>query len=267
VDGFKLDFIERFIADEKTVLEATGGRDMASVNAATDRMMTDVLAELRKMKPDVMIEFRQPYIGPLIRKYGNMFRASDCPNSYLANRVKTVDLRLLSGTTAVHADMVMWHPGEPAEIAALQLANILFSVPQVSVRLQDVPADHAAMIRFYTQYWNDNRALFLDGDFQALFPAANYPIVVGRREGKRIFALHADMVARLDGPVSDVIEVVNGKNSRPVVLSAERDLSAHRYTIRDCQGRTVRSGVAALGQGLHEFDVPVSGVLTLERVK
>ena len=70
------------------MLEATGGRDFASVNEATDRMMTDVLAELRKVKPDVMIEFRQPYIGPLIRKYGNMFRASDCPNSYLANRVQ-----------------------------------------------------------------------------------------------------------------------------------------------------------------------------------
>jgi hypothetical protein len=89
IDGFKLDFIERLAADEATVLDATGGRDFASVNEAADRMMTDVLTELRKVKPDVMIEFRQPYIGPLIRKYGNMFRASDCPNSYLANRVKT----------------------------------------------------------------------------------------------------------------------------------------------------------------------------------
>lgn len=267
VDGFKLDFIERFDADERTALEATGGRDVASVNVATDRMMTDVLAALRESRPDVMIEFRQPYIGPLVRKYGNMLRASDCPNSYLANRVKVVDLRLLSGTTAVHADMVMWHYGEAAEIAALQLANVLFSVPQVSVRLADVPADHAAMIRFYTRYWNDNRALLLDGDFQALSPAANYPVVAGRREGKRIVGLYADMVVRLEGPTEDVVDVVNGKNSRAVVLATDRDLGAHRYTIRDCQGREVRSGVAALGHGLHEFDVPVSGVLTLERVK
>ncbi|HEY2945948.1 MAG TPA: glycoside hydrolase family 36 protein, partial [Vicinamibacteria bacterium] len=72
LDGFKLDFIERFVADEKTVLEAGAGRDYASVNEATDRMMTDIMAALRQVKPDVMIEFRQPYIGPLIRKYGNM---------------------------------------------------------------------------------------------------------------------------------------------------------------------------------------------------
>ncbi len=172
LDGFKLDFIERFVADDETVLAAGDGRDYASVNEATDRMMTDVLAELTKIKSDVMIEFRQPYIGPLIRKYGNMFRASDCPNSYVANRVKTVDLRLLSGATAVHADMTMWHYGERVEIAALQLLNVLFSVPQVSVRLQEIPKDHFAMVQFLTSYWNANRSVLLDGEFEAHAPAA-----------------------------------------------------------------------------------------------
>ena len=79
-----------------------------------------------------MIEFRQPYIGPLMRKYGNMFRAGDAPNAYVANRVRTIDLRLLSGETAVHSDMIMWHPDEPVERAALQLLNVMFSVGRVS---------------------------------------------------------------------------------------------------------------------------------------
>ncbi len=51
IDGFKLDFIERFAADDKTVLEAAAGRDFASVNEATNRMMTDIMAELKKVKP------------------------------------------------------------------------------------------------------------------------------------------------------------------------------------------------------------------------
>ena len=38
LDGFKLDFIDRFVADEQTVLEASGGRDYASVNEAADRL-------------------------------------------------------------------------------------------------------------------------------------------------------------------------------------------------------------------------------------
>ena len=79
LDGFKLDFLGWFYADEKTDLTARNGRDFASVNEATDKLMTDIMERLRKLKPDIMIEFRQPYIGPLMRKYGNMFRAADCP--------------------------------------------------------------------------------------------------------------------------------------------------------------------------------------------
>ncbi|HEY2941027.1 MAG TPA: glycoside hydrolase family 36 protein [Vicinamibacteria bacterium] len=266
IDGFKLDFIERFAADEKTVLDATGGRDFASVNEATDRMMTDILAELRKVKPDVMIEFRQPYIGPLIRKYGNMFRASDCPNSYLANRVKTVDLRLLSGNTAVHADMIMWHYGEPVEIAAFQLLNVLFSVPQVSVRLQEIPRDHFAMVRFYTSYWRENRPVLLDGAFEALAPAANYPVLIARGGDKQIVGVYGDTFVRLDARSPAKIDLVNAKNSETLVLAAGQDLGTYRYAIRDCQGNQVASGQARLGKGTRDFQVPVSGLLSLERL-
>jgi alpha-galactosidase len=267
IDGFKLDFIERFAADEKTVLEATGGRDFASVNEATDRMMTDILAELKKMKPDVMIEFRQPYIGPLIRKYGNMFRASDCPNSYLANRVKTVDLRLLSGNTAVHADMIMWHYGERVEIAAFQLLNVLFSVPQVSVRLQEIPPDHLAMVQFYTTYWRENRPVLLDGAFEALAPAENYPVLIARGGGKQIVGVYGDSFVKLDGRTPGKIDLINGKSSETVVLAVRQDLGTYRYTIRDCQGKAVGSGQVRLDKGTRDFNVPVSGLLSLERVE
>jgi alpha-galactosidase len=52
VDGVKFDFMGRFVANDATVLEAIDGRDFASVDEATDRMMTDIMVELRKIKPD-----------------------------------------------------------------------------------------------------------------------------------------------------------------------------------------------------------------------
>jgi alpha-galactosidase len=265
IDGFKLDFIERFAADEKTVLEATGGRDRASVNEATDRLLTDVMRELRQVKPDVMIEFRQPYIGPLIRKYGNMFRASDCPNSYLLNRVRTMDLRLLAGNTAVHADMIMWHPGEPVESAAFQLVNVLFSVPQVSVRLGEIPREHAEMIKFYLGYWNANRNVLLDGKLAPLQPALNYPVVAASDGRKQIVALYGDQVAELDLKARDAIDIINGKESTRVVVALAQPLGAYRYVVRDCQGRVQKKGQAALRKGAVEFEVPVSGMISLER--
>lgn len=262
IDGFKLDFIERFVADENTVLDATGGRDYASVNAAADRLMTDVMAALRAINPDVMIEFRQAYIGPLIRKYGNMFRASDSPNAYLTNKVKTIDLRLLSGATAVHADMIMWHEREPVEMAAFQFTNILFSVPQLSVKLRQLPPEHFEMVKFYTDYWLANRDVLLNARIDAPAPLANYPIVSARTRDKQIIALYADMVARVTNPPPR-IDLVNAKASRAVVIVADDDLGTFKYQVRDCQGRSVRTGTLRLGRTPQQLDVPISGIVEL----
>ena len=266
LDGFKLDFIDRFVADEQTVMEATDGRDYASVNEAADRLMTDVIGELRKINPDVMLEFRQPYIGPLIRKYGNMFRASDSPNAYVTNKVKSIDLRLLGGTTAVHGDMIMWHEREPVEKAALQLLNILFTVPQVSVKLREIPKDHLAMTKFYIDYYNRNRDVLVKGGIDAPFPTLNYPLVRGYGKDKQIVALYTDVVLALDSsrPTSR-IDIVNAKGSRQVVLSLPKDLGTYKYDIRDCLGRVVKQGTMTLTKGLVELDVPLSGLVSFER--
>ena len=266
LDGFKLDFIDEFRADNQTVFEATGGRDYASVNEAADRLMTDVLSELRKINPNVLIEFRQNYIGPLMRKYGNMFRAADCPNSYVLNRVSTTDVRLLAGNSAVHSDMIMWHPDEPVELAALQMTNILFAVPQVSVRLREVSKPHLQMIRFYTDYWKANRSVLLDGSFQARSPAANYPLLVGTNAHKTIFGLYADQVVRLDNTtIRPAMDIVNGKTSEQIVISTVEDLGPYRYVIRDAQGQVTKRGNVEFRHGVKEFSVPVSGILALER--
>lgn len=266
LDGFKLDFIDNFAADEDTVFEASEGRDYASVNEATDRLMTDILAELKMIKPDVLIEFRQRYIGPLMRKYGNMFRVGDCPNSYVLNRVGSTDLRLLSGNTAVHSDMIMWHPGEPVELAAMQITNILFSVPQVSVRLREIPREHFEMVRFYTRYWSENRSILLDGNFEAHAPLANYPVLVATSLSKTIVGLYGENVVRLKKDIArPAIDVINGKNSKQVVLSPVANLGTYRYVIRNVLGKITDQGETVLRPGPVEFSVPVSGILSLQR--
>jgi len=159
----------------------------------------------------------------------------------------------------------MWHSGEPVEIAALQLLNVLFSVPQVSVRLQEIPPDHLAMVHFYLSYWNANRAVLLDGTFEAPLPAANYPLLTGRSGRKQISALYADMLVRLDGRATDEIDIINAKNSSTVVLSIGQDLGPYRYTIRNCQGQVVQSARVRLSRGTRSWTVPVSGLLSLRR--
>ena len=150
LDGFKLDFIDDFKVYPETEMNDLNGRDTLSVAKGVDLLIDDIKTALKSIKEDVLIEFRQKYIGPGLRKLGNMFRAFDCPNDSLMNRVRTTDVKLICGDTAVHSDMLTWSKDADVEYAALQFTSILFSVPQISVKLNERSKEEHSMIQFYT---------------------------------------------------------------------------------------------------------------------
>ena len=133
----KLDFIDDFRVYPETEEGMVNGRDCANVNQGVARLIRQIAETLKQIKPDLIIEFRQKYIGPELRRIGNIFRAFDCPNDSATNRLRTTDVRLIGGSSKVTADMVTWHAEEPTEIAALQLNNVIFTIPQLSVRLRE----------------------------------------------------------------------------------------------------------------------------------
>ncbi len=265
LDGFKLDFLGRFYADDKTILTAENGRDYASVNEAVDRLMTDIMERLRAIRPDIMIEFRQPYIGPLMRKYGNMFRAADCPDMAVVNRVRTTDLRITSGNTAVHSDMFMWHKEDPVESAALQILNILFSVPQLSVRLDSIPADHLLMARHWISYWKENRNILLDGKFIPTHPGALYPLIMAYDENKLIAGLYSEVVVSPTAEDLQVIDIVNAKQSQEVIIDMPCNMGKAKISIFNCLGELIEQYSKWIGPGVHKFYVPPSGLLRIAK--
>ena len=265
MDGFKLDFVDSFSLPREKQHETDPRRDLESVDEAVDVLLTDVMARLRALKPDVCVEFRQSYVGPLMRKYGNMFRAGDCPNDALTNRIRTLDIRLLCGDTAAHADMTMWRSDEPVEAAAQQIVHTLFAVPQISVLLDTLPADHLEMVRWWLGFWNDNRDVLLDGKLQPLHPELLYPVVIASTEQKRVIAAYAGMVLRPGPDVPDVLWLVNGTSEPRLVVELMADLGPRRLTARDCRGHLVRENEVTLGAGLYAWDVPPSGTLCLSR--
>ena len=263
LDGFKLDFIDDFKVYPETILTKENGRDYASVNAAVDRLMTDVITTLKAEKSDILIEFRQKYIGPAMRKYGNMFRAFDCPNDSATNRLRTTDVKMLCGNTIVHSDMFTWHYEEDVELAALQINNIFFSVPQLSVRINDVSDEHRAMIAFYTQYWLENQSLFLEGYFTPYQPLENYPLLKGELEGKTIFGVYENMVVPIENNTRE-LDLVNGKISTQIVCDFYEDLGERVVTIYDCQGNIFKFEKKNIQKGLMAFEVPASGIVQIK---
>ncbi len=265
LDGFKLDFIGMLAANDSTVLTAEGGRDFAGVNEATDRLMTDVMGTLREANPEVLIEFRQPYIGPLMRKYGNMFRGVDAPNNAWANRAEVTDVRLLGGNTAPHSDMFMWHPDEPVEAGALQFLNVLFAVPQLSVKLTGFPEDHQAMVKAWTAYWKENRETLMRGSFIPSSPGSVYPVILAHREGKAIAGVYSDVVVRIPDADLTAVDLVNAKASSGLVMELHRPMGAVEVVVFDTQGREVDRHLRTLGASIHRFQAPPSGRVEIRK--
>jgi len=265
IDGFKLDFIDDFkVYPETAPLTKEDGRDYASVNEAVDRLMSDVAKILIEIKPDILIEFRQKYIGPAMRKYGNMFRAFDAPNDSLTNRIRITDVKLLCGTTAVHSDMLEWHYDEPVEIGALQFVNILFSVPQLSVRMAEVSEEYLQMIDFYTNYWVEKRDVFMDGEFVPYKPSSNYPILKSSKGDQIIYGVYEDVIVHTDASFSK-IDFINGKMTEKLFVTFDKDLGNCLITIYNCKGIVTKKSELELKEQTYHFDIPASGLMTIEK--
>lgn len=262
LDGFKLDFVDAFYASDSQSASETEGRDIHSIPEAVDRLLSDSIDRLRRLKPDMMVEFRQTYIGPAMRKYGNMLRASDCPNDSIQNRVRTNDIRLLSGDTAVHADMVMWHEEEPVESAALQLINVLFSVPQISVRLDRLPPDHLRMLRYWLTLWNDYREVLLDGSLEPLNPELLYPLVRAAKGSVSVIAAYGNIVVPLSDDERKIREwvIVNGRLREGVYIEVSGSIGRAEVELRTCCGDTIGVYELELNGGIHKLAIPPSGI-------
>jgi alpha-galactosidase len=192
VDGLKLDFVDEFATGADTVPFDPTRMDVGTVEEGADLLLFTIRERLTAIRPDVLIEFRQQYVGPDMRAYGNVFRANDCPASALANRVRTIDLRLLSGSTAIHSDMLMWHREDSVESAALQFVSVLFSAPQLSVRLDAQSEGQIAMIRWWLDVFSRYRSVLHRGALRVYGAAANYTRVETVSDAVRVVVLYGE---------------------------------------------------------------------------
>ena len=255
LDGLKLDFIDSFVLKGKS-LEYDAKRDFQSLEGAIHALMSEVKASLIAINPDIMIEFRQSYVGPSIRKYGNMLRVGDCPCDMLKNRVNVVKLRLTSGKTAVHSDMIMWNTEDTPENAALQFVSILYSVPQISMLIEKLPVSHYNMLKYYISFWKAHRDILLDGKLTAKNPESEYSIVSSALDNKEIFTSYTDTVI----PVSaDYTVAVNGTRGNSLII---KNADGKNYRIVDCMGNETDNG--RFVSDIAEITVPTAGMVFIQ---
>lgn len=254
LDGLKLDFIDNFALKGKS-LAYDPARDFQSLEDAMHALMSEIHQKLRNINPDILIEFRQSYVGPSIRKYGNMLRVGDCACDMLHNRKGIINLRLTSGKTAVHSDMIMWNTQDTAENAALQFANILYGVPQISVRVDRLPAAHHKMLQFYINFWKDWRDVLLEGKLTAESPESNYSAACSTLGDKAVATVYTNPVVAVHARQT---AVVNASMHHALIL---KGAAGKDYSVVNCMGDQVSEGTVS--SDLQEIPVPTAGIMLL----
>lgn len=213
IDGFKLDFADQFELvgePDPAVADNYAGRDCRAIPDGVEKLLAEVTSALEAEKPGLLFEFRQAYVGPVIRKYGNMVRVGDCPGSQLRNRVHIANMRLLCGGTSVHSDMLRWHPDETPENAQRFVLNSLFGTVQYSVMLREASPETKAMVTKWIRFAGEHRETLLKGEFRPHFPQLNYPVIEAESAAERIVVRYDPAVAFDLGPVTKPTYVIDG---------------------------------------------------------
>jgi alpha-galactosidase len=261
IDGLKLDFINNMHLTEYSSLP-NENMDFESLEDAICELLSEIKKVLSDINPEIMIEFRQPYIGPIMRKYGNMLRVADCPMDALKNRAGIVDLKMTSGNTAVHSDMLMWNYDDTPESAALQIINIMFGVPQISVLIENLSEEHKNVLKFYLSLWNKNRECLVNGKLSAYNPETGYSFISSETETTLIAASYVKNILKIEKAYKKVIFVNGSWDEKLLVDNNLSDFNAE-YNIYNCMGEIVNSGTISIINGINCFEVPNSGMLEL----
>ncbi len=252
LDGLKLDFIDSFELKGKS-LQPDPRRDYSSLEDGVDALMTGVIEALSKVNPEIMIEFRMSYVGPSIRKFGNMFRVGDCASDAVCNHANIINMRMTSGVTAIHSDMMMWSPEDSAENASIQIASALFGVPQISVRVDRMPETHRKMIKYYLDFWKAHRDVLLDGKLIADHPECQYTLARSILGDRSVIVSYAEKLVDVTTK-SAVIVNISGESGLYI-----QHCEGKSYHIVNCMGDEIAFG--SFNAEIEKITVPTGGML------
>lgn len=252
-DGLKLDFIDSFYLTKESAVRA--GTDCTSIEEGIKRLFAELKDSLQAVKSDVLIEFRQRYVGLVMQQLGNMLRVGDCPGSLVQNRVSLIDLRLIAGKCAVHADPLEWHIQESPENVARYLANCVFSTLQYSVYPTELNDCQRRVSRKYIEFMKEYEDVLQHGRIVPRGMLNNYVLCTGQKGDASVTAVYADVVVELDNKNTVVLNA--GIKDR-VILDAQG--KRYTYRVENCMGENIARGEVC---AVSAVEVPIGGFVYL----
>ena len=140
------------------------------------------------------------------------------------------------------------------------LMRVLFSVPQISMRFEELSPEHRQALTFWLAFWRQHRLLLLDGLLRAQHPELGYTLVSAEKDDEYIAVSYGENC--LDIPAGKKrLYLVNTTYTPRLVCRTDAALSLHAV-VRDCLGN-VTADLRLSPSGLFELPVPPAGLAEL----
>lgn len=265
LDGLKVDFVDRFFLPKKEQLDkwsTAPGKDFENVQEAVDVLLSDLMKRLVSINPDILIEFRQSYIGPAMRKYGNLFRVADCHNNPDVNRIGICDIRLLCGDTIATSDPIIWNSEDLPEAAAQQIISAMFSVLQISIEFEKYSPEHLSMLDFWVSFCDEHKDTLLTGSFEPLNPQSSYNIIRAEGVDEVITAFYSKSVLDIDD-LSKIHYIVNGAMENVVYVDCSKNFGRKLVQRFNCIGGKTEEYYCDFNEGIHKLYIDKSGFIII----
>ena len=254
IDGLKLDFIDSFVLEDESSKEHDK-MDTVSVEDATEMLLAEISARVKEINPEFLIEFRQSYVGPVISQYGNMFRVTDCPNDPFVNRIHSLSMRMIQDG-CVHSDMMMWNKNESPTALMQQLLSTMFTVPQISIRFDDISNEHKKILKWYISFWRTHKNTILKGAMEYFDVDANFTQARAIGEGEAVSVLYQGVVSKpLDNTTNYIF---NATDKDYIYLELDNDVE---YEIFDIYGVKTKEG--RLERGIKKISTGNGGMIKI----
>ncbi len=174
-----------------------------------------------------------------------------------------IDLRLYTNL-AVHSDMIQFCDivSEDPEVSALQLTNVLFATPQISVRLDRITEDQRRMLHFWLHFMSEKRNLLQKSVIEPHRPDMNYSRVRVHDGKEELFALYGEHLCLIGGK-TERSYVVNAVDHGLCYVGANgRRKTAYR--LLNCMGEITEEGSLLLDENPKPLRIPFNGMAIFE---
>lgn len=261
-DGFWFDFLNEFYPNVPTIISEDLGRDFIDTQLAVDQLMQGMHERLQKLNPGIFMGKEFAPVGP-DQTGGQSFLAGFVGiTSAPVVREKMVNNRLLYGRYTPFMEIVGVHPRDKSEEVARKFQAILFGNPHLSFFTTTLPEDTKETIRFWLDYWKENRKILMESEFEPMQVANQYPIIKAANEAKIIYGLYADYNLSLPLVVEQPIDVINAKESSLISFVVNHDGSGYDYEMYNHMGQLVaQDHLKTKRKNTIEVEVPSGGFI------